>query len=196
MTLPACPRCARNWSMGRDGEPDCLLHGDYIGEVATLPAETKSGGAWTEPEEAYVYSHLQDTSFRQIAEGLRAMGYQRTQKAVEHLVYDRGWDKGYARAKPDGMAAMPKGLAPADRAVAVLIRERGLNGWSVSFGQMATATGMHRSSVRRSIQRLLSRRLIEVAQRRDEWHGHRPNSYRWVGAHTAPRVRGSNEEVQ
>lgn len=193
MELPPCPRCARNWSTGRDGDLGCLLHGDY---VAVIPAgeEPKSEGGWSDVEESYVQAHLADRSFRQLSDDLRAMGYQRTQKAVEHLVYQRGWSKKYVRLRPDQLPRLPRGLAPADRAVAVIIRERALNGWAVSMRQIAEATGLHIRQVPRAIRRLVDRGLVEVGRSSDAWHGHRPNSYRWVVTDSVTRVGAAKEE--
>lgn len=190
MAKPPCPKCSRNWSQDRDGD-HCLLHGEYSAPVVQVELPTR-GDAWTPNEERFVSEHLQDMTFQAIADALPG----RTRKAVEHLVYQRGWNKRYVRLRPEQLLPLPRGLAPADRAVAVLIRERAANGWAVSNNQMAVATGMVRQQVQRSVRRLFRLGLIEVVRHRDDWHGHRPNSYRWVATDSDARVRGSNEEVQ
>lgn len=193
--LAPCPRCARQWSRTADGGFCCLPHGEYHAIVSVEPPKAKqASAAWSTEEKEFVLQHLDDMSFRAIAEDITRKAkawHPRTQKSVEHLVYLEGWDKGYVREEEEvPLAALPRGLAPADRAVAVLLRERALNGWTVSTRALARATGLRQPNLHRAIRRLIRAGLVECVTRQDGWHGNRPNTYRWVISDTDIRVGG------
>jgi len=188
--MTPCPRCVRLWAE-RAGQSSCMAHGEYY-VAAPAPDEGHKGAGWSPAEEAFVESHLADMSYRDIA---LALDNGRTTKAVEHLVRSRGWAKRYVRRGEHRPVPMPRGLPPSDRAIAILIRERGAGttGWQVSLGSLAIAAGVHRNNAARSLRNLIKRGLVDVTHNSDPWHGNRANTYRWAVAETDSRDEGQGE---
>lgn len=147
-------------------------------------AEVKRG-TWSRVEDAWLVDHAESMSYREMADELN-----RTQRSVEGRAYELHAAKRYTRRTRPGLSPLPKGLPPAERAVAVLLRERACEGWQVSASQLAAATGLHRRAVHRAIARLVATGLVERQRTRDEFWGFRPNSYRWVVSDTDTRGRG------
>lgn len=186
----ACPRCVRLWAE-RAGQRSCMVHGEYYAPDPA-PDDGHKGTGWAPSEEAFVEAHLADMSYREIA---LALDNGRTTKAVEHLVRSRGWAKRYVRRGNEHRPVpMPRGLPPSDRALAILIRERGSGGgWQVSLGALAIAAGVHRNNAARSLRNLIARGLVEVTHAADPWHGNRANTYRWAMFETDSRVEEAGD---
>lgn len=189
-----CRRCERGWKELDEQTVYCVSHGETTLPPLVDPDGEEFGGErWAADEKGFVLAHLEDMSYRRIAEELCAMGRMRTMRAVEHFVHGQGWNKKYVRGKRAAAPApLPRGLTPAVRAVAVLLRVRACEGWSASMSQLADETGMDRSQARRCVQKLVKLGLVQVTVSGEGWGRRGPNTYRWVGT---PRVPTGSRRV-
>jgi hypothetical protein len=159
----------------------CLVDGEQWTPPTAEPIEEEDsspvGNIYSDTEKAFVFEHLHDMSYIDIAAVLG-----RTAKGIESLVRSMGWKKGYVRkGQPRYKRAVFAVGTPADSLLAAILRTKAKEPWAVSIAQLATLSGLSRAQVAASLRRLEERRYITRHRKRDDWWGHRPSTVTWVG---------------